>query len=110
MLDPNDKVELEMTTSFDPVIKNLPKLKLKHGSVTLQMSFIITHDSGKDLSGIIKSPKPYDPNKSYPNKILLKKEIYDWLKENIQRWYIDDRFHIYFEDEEDASAFKLRWL
>ena len=57
-----------------------------------------------------KESKKYGVEKTIFN---LKKEILEWLKENIDaQWYHDEYSGdtIMFVEKESAVAFKLRWL
>lgn len=43
-------------------------------------------------------------------KFIINSEIAKWLNDNSQGdWFVGNN-HIYFIDEEDAMAFRLRWV
>jgi len=71
-----------------------------------QLTWIATIESDEDtLPGT-----PYDPEEDHSPKITLHDGIQEWLTENatgkVYFWLVD----AWFENAEDAVAFKLRWI
>jgi len=50
---------------------------------------------------------------SFPGAIPMQDAVgyIDWCKENCnERYFVYNEYYIFFKTEEDAMAFKLRWL
>ncbi len=89
-------------------------VKMPDGSVSAVLYFSIQVESEEDLTEeeIEKLPgKEYESDKDYSPKFkIADEEIIEWLTDNVKQTYRINMTHIYFDNQEDAMAFKLRWI
>ena len=52
----------------------------------------------------------YDPKEDYSPKYTLENKVQEWLNNNVTGMVFINLKTLYFENAEDAMAFKLRWL
>lgn len=69
--------------------------------------FIISTKSDVDID---LPGKIYDPDEDHSPKIILDNGIQEWLTENATGKIYFGLTDAWFENDEDAMAFKLRWL
>lgn len=88
-------------------------IKVPVGSVSALIYFIAQYENQENLSEdeLDKLPgERYDPNRKYsPKYKIMNEEMLDWLIENVKQNFRLDINQIYFDNQEDAMAFKLRW-
>ncbi len=103
-----------MTTMTRPNIENLEDYHhidvgggkiVKNVQVTWVMTVKNDEDNTTDLPG-----KPYDPDEDHSPKITLQDGVQEWLTENMTGKVYFSLTNAWFENEEDAFAFKLRWI
>ena len=97
-----------------PKIKDLEKychVDIGGGKIVknAQITWIMTVESDdgnlEDLPG-----EPYDPDEDHSPNITLHDGIQEWLIENMTGKVYFGLTDAWFENEEDALAFKLRWI
>ena len=92
-------------------LKNYHHVDVSGGKIvkSAQLTWIATIESD-DNSPIDLPGKAYDPDEDHSPKITLHDGIQEWLTENatgkVYFWLVD----AWFENAEDAVAFKLRWI
>ncbi len=66
---------------------------------------------------VVKVPKHFEDTKQYTVSLeeqqghtILKDDVVIWLKQNIKGTYQIRLGYIEFEDEDDATLFKLTWI
>ena len=88
-------------------------IKVPVGSVSALIYFIAQYENQENLSEdeLDKLPgERYDPDREYsPKYKIMNEEMLDWLIENVKQNFRLDINQIYFDNQEDAMAFKLRW-
>lgn len=88
-------------------------IKVPVGSVSALIYFIAQYENQENLSEdeLDKLPgERYDPDREYsPKYKITNEEMLDWLIENVKQNFRLDINQIYFDNQEDAMAFKLRW-
>lgn len=79
------------------------------GDVMMTLHVKLIFDNDVDIE---KMPgKPFDENVDYsPTYTITNKEKSKWLDDNIKNSWFYNMSMIYFSNEEDAMAYKLRWI
>lgn len=79
--------------------------------ITMVMHWIIKYEPNENENKDVELPgEEYDPKEDYSPKYVLKDEVQEWLNNNATGMVYIDLKTLYFENAEDAMAFKLRWI
>lgn len=83
-------------------------IKMPYQTTSLTMKFMVTF-KGEMSDEVILPGTDCEDDVDLSPSVNLDKEIHDWIKDNVTNCFLDG-FNIYFKNEEDAMAFKLKWL
>ncbi len=102
-----------MTTITRPTIEDLKDychIDVGGGKIVknAQLTWVMTVESDED-NPVDLPGEPYDPDEDHSPKITLHDGIQEWLIENMTGKVYFGLSIAYFENEEDAMAFKLKW-
>ena len=76
-----------------------------HWGYTIESEEDLTEEQIKQLPG-----EEVDPKKDYsPEYKITNEEMIEWLTDNVKPGYLINSDTFYFDNEEDAMAFKLAW-
>ncbi len=82
-------------------------VKMPLHTMSLSIPVMVTFEG--EVDNVDLPGETCDEDVDLSPSVNLNKEIHDWIKENITSCYIEG-FNIYFKHEEDAMAFKLKWI
>lgn len=75
----------------------------------MELTWTMTYESDEEVDEADLCGEPYDKDKDYSPKAKVKPEIKDWILENITGKVFFNFGSAYFENGDEAMAFKLKW-
>lgn len=98
-----------MFIKHDIDFKNYFYVDISGGKIVKSVQWTMVLSVKDAVANRLKSLKPYDPKADNSPKVILCEGIEGWIKENITGKVFFDLTNAWFEKDEDAMAFKLKW-
>lgn len=90
-------------------LKEYHMIKVGPGIVkTMTIPLVVTIKDAGEYNAELPGEE-YDPTKEYNSEFVLQEKVEEWTNANINGKIFGGFGCLYFESEEEAVAFKLRW-